>query len=77
MECLLPVPEASSAMWDWPPPTPEIGSRYHQINGGGEGRYKRGVDPVASQKGYQGFWGGDPQEEPKDVLAQVRLSQTK
>lgn len=20
MECLLPVPEASSAMWDWPPP---------------------------------------------------------
>lgn len=34
------------------------------------------MHPVTSQKGYQGFGGGDPQEEPKDVLAQVRQGRT-
>lgn len=73
----MPAPGARSQQCNVGLASPqEIGSRHHQIDGTGWGGRRGMWNPVTSQKGQQGFWGGDPQEEPKDVLAQVRLSQT-
>lgn len=58
MECLLLVPDASRAMWDWPPPRRSAAGITRLMVGGGE--VEEGCAPCHFSEGLSGVWGRRP-----------------